>query len=135
MVNRFNNNIINNSLFTNKDRLILALSGGVDSVSLFHLLRLSGFKFEAAHVNYGLRGVDSDKDERFVEDLCKEYKIEYHLKKIAPEYWESESFNVQNEARNIRYHFFDVITKEDDNGKKCPKMQRAIQKELRIFKT
>ena len=115
MVNRFNNNIINNSLFTNKDRLILALSGGVDSVSLFHLLRLSGFKFEAAHVNYGLRGEDSDKDERFVEDLCKEYKIEYHLKKIAPEYWESESFNVQNEARNIRYHFFDELIKNDSD--------------------
>lgn len=113
MVTRFKSYILYNYLFSNKDKLILALSGGVDSISLFHLLRLSGYKFEVAHVNYGLRGEDSDKDERFVEALCKEYKIEYHLKKITPDYWKSNSFNVQNEARNIRYLFFDQLIKNE----------------------
>ena len=115
MVTRFKEHILKNSLFTVTDRLILALSGGVDSVSLFHLLRLSGFNFEVAHVNYSLRGEESDKDEGFVEDLCKEYKIQYHLKKIAPDYWKTNSFNVQNEARNIRYHFFNQLIKKDSD--------------------
>ena len=115
MIARFKDYILNNILFSDNNRLILALSGGVDSVSLFHLLRLSEFKFEVAHVNYGLRGEDSDKDERFVEALCKEYKIEYHLKKIQPIYWKSESFNIQNEARNIRYIFFDKLIKNESD--------------------
>ena len=88
----------------------------MDSVSLFHLLRLSGFKFEAAHVNYSLRGEESDKDERFVEALCIEYNIEYHLKKIPAEYWYADSYNIQDEARNIRYHFFDQLI-ENKSGK------------------
>ena len=116
MVSRFKDFILSKSLFTKRDRLILALSGGVDSVSLFHLLRLSGYKFEAAHVNYGLRGKDSEKDERFVKDLCSRHNIECHLKKIPPEYWIGDSYNVQNEARKIRYHFFDDLI-ENKNDK------------------
>lgn len=116
MINRLKDNVFKNVLFTNNDRLILALSGGVDSVSLFHLLRLSGFKFEAAHVNYGLRGEESNEDEAFVEGLCKQYNIVYHIKNVATDYWEEKAINIQNEARNIRYQFFNQLT-ENPNDK------------------
>ena len=116
MINRFKDYIFKNTLFTNNDRLILALSGGVDSVSLFHLLRLSGFKFEVAHVNYGLRSEESIKDEVFVEDLCKQHNIVYHLKKVPVDYWESKSINIQSEARNIRYQFFNQLTENQNDN-------------------
>ena len=115
MIIRFKNHIFENAFFTKNDRLILALSGGIDSVALFHLLRLSAFNFEVAHVNYGLRGNDSDQDEEFVKSLCTGYGIEFHVKKIAPEYWESDNLNIQNEARKIRYMFFNQLVKSDSD--------------------
>jgi tRNA(Ile)-lysidine synthase len=111
MISRFKKFISENSLFIKSDRLILALSGGIDSVALFHLLRLSGFDFEVAHVNYSLRGKDSDEDEQFAKTLCEVYGIEFHSKKVTPEYWKSKYLNIQNEARKIRYAFFNELDK------------------------
>ena len=112
MIARFKDLVSEHSLFTQNNRLILALSGGIDSVALFHLLRLTGFKFEVAHVNYGLRGDDSNKDELFAKSICDKYGVVFHLKKIKPDYWENENFSIQNEARNIRYAFFNQLVKD-----------------------
>ena len=111
MIARFKDFISLHHLFTKNDRLILALSGGIDSVALFHLLRLTDYHFEVAHVNYGLRGEDAVKDEQFVRDLCSKHKINCRVKKIEPEHWLDKSLNIQNEARNIRYTFFNYLLK------------------------
>ena len=55
---------------------LLAVSGGVDSVALARLFALSGFDFAMAHVNFGLRGVESEADEAFVRALGTELGVE-----------------------------------------------------------
>ena len=108
MLDRFINNIESESLFKKSDSILLALSGGSDSIALFHLLLEADYSFSAAHVNYGLRGKEADKDEAFVRDLCKKYSINLSVKKIGPEHW-VKGMNIQKEARDLRYAFFDEI--------------------------
>ncbi len=94
---------------------LLALSGGADSVCLFHLLIENGIPFAAAHVNHGIRGAESDRDEEFCRALSKKYGIEFHLlcadvPAIAKERRES----LEEAARNVRYDFFEKIMREND---------------------
>lgn len=92
---------------TTEARYILALSGGGDSVCLFHLLRQSHFSFEVFHCNYQLRGIESDEDELFVRNLCEGYGIKYHIKRFdTSTIVEREKGNVQEVARKIRYSWF-----------------------------
>ena len=63
---RFLQHINNNNLFNHDDKILLAISGGADSVCLALLLLDCGFNFVMAHCNFKLRGIDSDKDEDFV---------------------------------------------------------------------
>jgi len=83
--------------------ILAAVSGGADSVALFHLLVQSSpleAKLAVAHVNHGLRGADSDADAKFVRTLTAEYKLRYFEHRI-----ETESRMSENSARNQRYAF------------------------------
>jgi len=88
--------------------LLLALSGGADSTALFCLLRESGMPFSAAHVNYGLRGKESDKDEAFCKALCKAHSIPLYVYGAADE-MKSSGASIQEKARTIRYRFFNEL--------------------------
>ena len=88
------------------EKVLLGLSGGADSVALFHVLRKADAEFAAAHVNYGLRGADSEGDELFCKNLCREYDIELevlnvNLMKITG------GKGIENAGRKIRYDFFE----------------------------
>lgn len=111
MFQRFLDFVESKDLFTKDDKLLLALSGGADSVSLFHLLRESDFSFSVAHVNFSLRGEESDADCSFVVSLCKEYEIDYFIKDVPESYWK-KGMNIQAEAREIRYSFFKDLAEE-----------------------
>jgi tRNA(Ile)-lysidine synthase len=91
---------------------LVALSGGPDSVALLHLIHAvsveMGFMVAAAHVNYRLRGEESQGDERFCRDLCKQLGIKLHIKKASLSARKCGT-NLQAEARRIRYSFFDEI--------------------------
>jgi tRNA(Ile)-lysidine synthase len=110
MIRRFLNFIEENELFSKEDHLLLGFSGGADSVALFHLLRESNFTFSVAHVNYSLRDKESEGDALFVRSLCDEYNIECFVKKIEKEHWKTKR-NIQAEAREIRYTFFNELKK------------------------
>ena len=95
-------------------RVVVALSGGSDSMSLLHILgELKDdldISLEAAHVNHCLRGEDSDSDELFVRNYCSEHGIKLHVLKTdvaasAKETGES----VEQAGRRIRYDFFSSV--------------------------
>lgn len=119
MLNKVINYIKDNNLIKEKDKVLVALSGGPDSVCLLHILhRLKNvFNIElgAIHINHMLRGEESDNDEKYIGQLCDKLGINYYVKRIDIEYI-SKSTNVSLEVagRNERYKAFEEIRK--DNG-------------------
>jgi tRNA(Ile)-lysidine synthase len=101
-----------NQLFSKQDKLLLALSGGKDSVALYYLLKNAGFDFEVAHCNFRLREAASDADERFVSDLCGS-DIICHIKHFDTiGYSKINQMSTQMAARDLRYAWFKDILKE-----------------------
>ena len=95
--------------FTSNPKLLLAVSGGVDSVVLAHLLSKCGYPFDMAHVNYKLRGADSDLDESLVTETAKTLRVNLHtaIKPIKP-----GASGIQEKARNLRYAWFEELVAE-----------------------
>tara|TARA_Y100000588_G_scaffold56518_2_gene54231 strand:- start:5338 stop:6768 length:1431 start_codon:yes stop_codon:yes gene_type:complete len=97
--------------------LIVALSGGPDSVAL--LLALNDLKDELdlklhiAHMNHGLRGMESDDDERFVIDLANQLGLPYTTRLgNVKDYAKTNKTSIEEAARNIRYEFLSSVVKE-----------------------
>ncbi len=112
MFQRFFANINKNSLFGKKDFLLLAISGGVDSVVLAHLLHQGNCNFAMAHCNFGLRGKESDDDEQFVLELSHKYNVPfYSIKFNTNEYANYYRVSTQMAARQLRYHWFNELMK------------------------
>jgi tRNA(Ile)-lysidine synthetase-like protein len=90
------------------DAVLIALSGGVDSMCLLHLSVLTGLKVSAFHFNYGLRSIDSDKDQKLIEDYCAMHSVILHLRKASQSDFISSS-GIQTKAREMRYKELDMI--------------------------
>lgn len=92
------------------ETLLLALSGGVDSMVMAHLFHDAGFSIGVAHVNYHLRGRDSDFDQQIVEDFAGNYNLpffNFHAEEDLSTLKNGNSLQMQ--ARNLRYHYFSNI--------------------------
>lgn len=99
---------------------LVATSGGKDSMLLCELLRQLGLPIEIAHVNYGLRGEQSDLDQAFVTAYCQQHQLVLHVKKIdLRAQLQSKNTNLQAKARAIRYAFFEEIRVEKPNSMIC----------------
>lgn len=110
MIQKFNTLINKHHLFTKDHQLILAVSGGVDSVVLMDLCAKSGYQFSIAHCNFNLRGAESDADELFVQSLGKKYNVQVHLKKFhTTAYAFDHKLSIQEAARVLRYEWFDEL--------------------------
>lgn len=96
-----------------EDKFLLAVSGGADSMVLFHLFKAANLNFEVAHVNYKLRGNESEDDEELVRKICRKNKIPFHLYKVSDNDEIPEN-SVQTWARDLRYRFFKKIQREEN---------------------
>lgn len=113
MYERFKNKIKELKGFNKNDKVILAVSGGVDSVVLLHLMKKlsesEGITLIVAHVNHHLRS-ESNAEEKFVEELAKAYQLSFHVC-----HWPKQQHpdtGIEEAARNIRYQFFkDLMAK------------------------
>lgn len=101
-------------LFTLHDKVLVALSGGADSVALLRVLLVLGYHCEAAHCNFHLRGEESDRDERFVNELCKGLGVTLHVTHFdTVTYASRHHVSVEMAAREMRYDWFEQLRKED----------------------
>lgn len=109
---RFQNALAKNELLPRGSKIIVTVSGGPDSVALLAVLvRLRekhGFNLRAAHVNYGLRGRDSERDEELVRRLCAQWAVP--LSVLHPK--DRPKNNIEERLRNIRYRFFERLRKQ-----------------------
>jgi len=114
MINLVRKYIIKNKLFLLEDKLILAISGGADSVCLMHVLLDLGVCFDLAHCNFQLRGKDSDNDEVFVKGLAQEYNLKLHTKSFSTkEYANKNGISIQMAARDLRYKWLNKLLKSE----------------------
>jgi tRNA(Ile)-lysidine synthase len=108
---QFQQYISHHHLFTKDHQLILALSGGVDSVVLTDLCAKAGYTFSIAHCNFQLRGEESDADEALVQSLGKKYNVTVHVKKFhTAAYAFEQKFSIQEAARVLRYQWFEDLS-------------------------
>ena len=110
LINLFQQQIIQLKLFSSSEKLLLAVSGGADSVVLCELCKQAGYDFIIAHCNFKLRGAESDRDEQFVKGLGEKYKVEVLVKKFDTEQYATENkISIQEAARALRYEWFDQL--------------------------
>ena len=74
-----------NELFTPNDPILLAVSGGVDSMVMAELFHRAGYNFSIAHCNFGLRGTESNQDEAFVANCAQSYGVKFYVKHFKTE--------------------------------------------------
>ena len=87
--------------------MIIAVSGGIDSVVLCELCKQAGYDFSIAHCNFQLRGEESERDEKFVKDLGDKYNVEVKVKTFETEkFAEENKMSIQEAARHLRYEWF-----------------------------
>jgi len=110
LLRRFVEYIKNEALFQKKDRLLLAVSGGIDSVVLCELCRQAGYNFEIAHCNFQLRGEESERDEAFIQSVGDSYSAKVFIKKFDTEKYATEKkVSIQVAARELRYEWFENL--------------------------
>ncbi len=121
MHKRLINYVHQHQLFNRGNRLLLAISGGLDSVVLADLLHQSGFVFGMAHVNFGLRGAESNRDEMFVRQLATQYGATLSVAHFdAKQFAATEGCSVQVAARKLRYDWFDRLTSSNGGNETIP---------------
>jgi len=110
MIDDFKQFILKEELFLPSGSILLAVSGGVDSIVMADLFHNAGFHFCIAHANFQLRGEESDRDELFVRKLAEKYKVQVFVRHFeTAEFARNNKVSVQVAARQLRYEWFDDL--------------------------
>lgn len=110
-------------LFQPGDKLLLAVSGGIDSVVLAYLVKEAGQQFSIAHCNFGLRGEESERDEAFVRELARTLAVPLYIRHFdTKKYAAAQRVSIQVAARELRYNWFRDIL----DGKAAADLQEGF---------
>lgn len=103
------------SLCKKTDKILLAVSGGVDSIVLANIIKDLGFNCAIAHCNFGLRGEDSDSDHYFTEIISKELDVQFWSKHFNTRcYAHDKGISIEMAARELRYQWFNELLEENE---------------------
>ena len=115
MLLKLQNHLAQKFPFLKGKKLLLAISGGIDSMVLLNLLHHLEYTIAIAHCNFGLRGNESDGDEEFIKAECERYKIPIHIQKFdTQQFAETYKLSTQLAARKLRYDWFSVLLKDNN---------------------
>jgi tRNA(Ile)-lysidine synthase len=115
MLLKFQNHLSSSFPFLKGKKLLLAVSGGIDSMVLVHLFQQLNYHIVIAHCNFQLRGEESDADEVFVKTICKQFKVPFHgIKFDTKTSAEEQKKSIQVTARNLRYDWFSKLLEENE---------------------
>lgn len=115
MLKAFKNHINQQLPFLKESKLLVAISGGVDSVVLTHLCKEANLDFALAHCNFNLRGNESDSDESFVLELAEDLDVEVFIQNFDTEsFAKNEKLSIQLAARQLRYDWFFELSEQLD---------------------
>lgn len=110
---QFTDFINQQQLFKTDDHILLAISGGKDSVLMAQLFKLAGYHFSIAHCNFNLRADEAQRDEAFVKLLAEEMEVAYHVVHFDTKaFVESHKISIQMAARQLRYDWFEQVRSE-----------------------
>ena len=113
LLEEFDKYISDNQLFTHEDKVLLTVSGGVDSMVLMALTAAAGYRFGVAHCNFQLRGAESDEDELLVEREARRYGAEfYNIRFDTEAEMERTGESMEMAARRLRYAWFAELCNE-----------------------
>ncbi len=117
MICKVRNTLNSFSMLEGADEIIVGFSGGADSVCLLYILNILkddfNFRLRAAHVNHCLRGNESERDEKFVRDFCRENNIELSVLRVnVLEKAKENSMSIEEYGRKVRYEFFNSLCSE-----------------------
>ncbi len=115
MLDQFLSFINKHNLIQPTQKVLLAVSGGMDSVVMCDLFSKAKINFVIAHCNFGLRGEESNEDEMFVKKLSIKYKVPFMVTTFQTEdFAETEKISTQMAARILRYEWFEKIRREQN---------------------
>jgi len=121
LLQQFTDHVKKTDLFHAKDRLLVAVSGGIDSVVLCHLCKEAGYTFTIAHCNFCLRGAESERDQEFVQELAKSLNVPFLVKQFGTSTYAAEhKVSIQVAARELRYSWFYQILDHSQTKPESP---------------
>ena len=113
LIETFQRYIDENNLASHDDRILLTVSGGVDSMVMLSLFTRCGYSVGVAHCNFQLRGTESDEDEVLVEEEAKKYGVEFYNRRFeTTAEMERTGESMEMAARRLRYAWFDALSRE-----------------------
>lgn len=114
LLERFQRYIAEQGLATHDDRILLTVSGGVDSMVMLSLFAQSGYRVGVAHCNFQLRGEESEEDEVLVEREAAKYGVEFYNRRFeTTAEMERTGESMEMAARRLRYAWFDALSREE----------------------